>query len=216
MAGCLTLFLHGLLILALAGFCGCASTPSEQKSATVVKSVEDPETQILRDGVEAFKKSDYNRASALFEAVIEQTRNDVILRRALYSLACCKLAQAQGCSDVYQAIVIWNRWEKLRPRDYDGEDPLMLSPFLTQLNAWKTTSTPVYVEHFPASNKLEMCRDSLDKRQKEILQLKSKLESSQRETADLRTRIKKLKEQINSLEAIHREIQQKKKEVSSQ
>lgn len=215
-AGRLTLFLHAVLLLMATGICGCASTPAVQQSAPVVRSAGDPELEILRDGMAAFKNGDYNNASAKFEALIEGTQNSLILRRALYALACCKLAQAENRNDVVEALLIWNRWEKLKPTDKDGEDPLMLSPFLNQIGSWKTSTAPVYIQNFSGSNKLESCREALDKKQKEVQQLKSKLESNQRETADLQARIKKLKEQINSLEAIHREIQQKKKEVSSQ
>lgn len=216
-AGYLTLFLHGLWLLTAAGTCGCASTPAVQPSVIVTQSAVDPELEILRDGMAAFSNGDYNDASVRFETLIGQTQNQLILRRALFALACSKLAQAESCNDVAEAMVVWNRWKKLRPMDDDDrEDPSMLSPFLTQINSWKTPTAPVYIPRVAASNKLESCREALDKRQKEVQQLKSKLDSRQRETAELQARIKKLKEQINSLEAIYREIQQKKKEVSSQ
>lgn len=215
-AGCLTLFLHGVWLLTAAGICGCASTPAVQQSIPMTQSMVDPEWEILRDGMAAFKNGDYNDASARLESLIGQTQNQLILRRALFALACSKLAQAESCHDVAEALVVWNRWKTLRPTDDDdGEDPSMLSPFLHQISTWKTSTVPVYVTHVSGSNKLESCREALDKRQKEVQQLKSKLDSRQRETAELQARIKKLKEQINSLEAIYREIQQKKKEVSS-
>lgn len=215
-ADCLALFLYSVLLLTVTGICGCTSTASVRQSTPVVRSVEDPELEILRDAMAAFKNKDYNAALAGFETLIGQTPNSLIRRKALYGLACCKLAQAENRNDVAAALPAWNRWEKLRPRDTREEDPSMLSPFLRQVSLWPTPATPVYIRHDAAAHKLENCRDTLDKRQNEVQQLKSQLQSKQRETADLRARIKKLKEQINSLEVIYREIQQKKKEVSSQ
>jgi polyhydroxyalkanoate synthesis regulator phasin len=62
---------------------------------------------------------------------------------------------------------------------------------------------------------VEICKTALDRKQREALQIKSKYESKQKEVEFLRNRIEKLKGQINSLEKIHLEIQEKKKEVSS-
>jgi len=212
----LILFLNGVFIFAALGCFGCVSTPQDRKPVALTNVTEDKDIQILQDGMEAFAQEDYNEASAKFEALIEQTNNDVIMRRALYALACTKFAQAENNKDLNQALDIWNRWEKLRYKEYTAEDPLMLSPYFNQMSSSSVSPTSAFFNYGAKINKGESSKTMLEKKQKEIQYLKSKLESKERETESLQIRIKKLKEQINSLEAIHREIQEKKKEVSSQ
>ena len=195
---------------------GCASTSEMHTQLHKEARAESTEMSILQEGIEAFSEGDYNRALDLFEALSRQTQNVVILRRTLYALACTRLAQAQDENDFNQALLAWNRWMKLKPKAIGFEDPLMISPFLEYI-----ASTGILMQADDSldnseTRTVETCKAALDRKKKEIQHIKSKFDSKQNELVLLRSRIEKLKEQINSLEQIHLEIQEKKKEVSSQ
>ncbi len=201
------------LISTFFGLYGCSSAPTRGK-AVERNCFED--NAKLQDGMDAFYREDYNGAAAIFEALSRRTKNKVVLRRALYGLACTKLAEARNESDVKEAILVWNRWKRLNSTRLEPEDPLMLSPFFDKMmapdNLLSTSCTPDDTE----LKSIESCESLLNKKKKEIQSMKSKLEARQEDIESLHKKIQKLKLQIESLEAIHLEIQEKKKEVTSQ
>jgi len=206
---------YATILLALMALWGCSSTHDAHTQLQWTASAEDAETNMLQEGIEAFSRGNYNSALDLFETLSRQTQNVVVLRRTLYALACAKLAQAKDENDLNQALLAWNRWIRLKPEGTGLEDPLMISPFLEYIatsGALTQANDPIDVDE---AETVEICKAALDRKKKEIQLMKSKFDSKQKEVQFLRNRIEKLKGQINSLEKIHLEIQEKKKEVSS-
>jgi len=208
-------FTYGAMFFAVMSLCGCSSTPAARTQLQTKAETESAEMNILQEGIEAFSRGDYNTALDLFEALSRQTQNSVMLRRTLYGLACVKLAQAQEQNDLEEALLAWRRWINLKPKKTGFEDPLMITPFLEFIASSRLLTQANDSVDVDEAQTVEICKTALDRKQREALQIKSKYESKQKEVEFLRNRIEKLKGQINSLEKIHLEIQEKKKEVSS-
>lgn len=206
-------FLELSLVGACFGLYGCTTAPTAGK---VVEPHCLADNAGLKDGMDAFHRRDYNGAAAIFATISHQTQNKVVLRRALYGLACAKLAEARDESDVNEAILVWNRWKRLNSSGLEPEDPMMLSPFFDRMKSIDSLSATSCTPNDAGLEAMESCKTMLNRKDKEIQHVKSKLEAEQENIQTLQKRIQKLKLQIESLEAIHLEIQEKKKEVTSQ
>lgn len=213
----LTLVLIYLLELSLIsiffGLYGCSSAPTQNKT---VERDGFADNARLQDGMDAFCREDYNGAAAIFDALSRQTKSKVVQRRALYGLACARLAEARNESAVNEAILIWNRWKRLSSSRIESEDPRMLTPFFDNMTFIDSLSSTSCTPNESGLEYMESCKTLLNSKEKEVQRVKSKLEARQKDIKTLQKKIEKLKLQIESLEAIHLEIQEKKKEVTSQ
>ena len=208
-------FLTAVLAAVLIGLMGCASTQEVETAKEYVAVAENPELDQLQDGLDAFARGDFSTALFIFEYLSRRTEDKVILRRALYGAATSRLALAKDESSLRQALAAWSQWERLATKELGFEDPLMLSPFLKQVESREIYTDPAYAISEAKSYNAEACQSALNKKQKDLQKLKVRLDSAQKDNEYLRNRIYKLRNQIDSLEAIHLEIQEKKKEVSS-
>ena len=112
--------------------------------------------------------------------------------------------------------MLWDAWDQLMPPKMGPEDPRMLTPFLQRMilsqaseeEEKKEKEKEKEKEKDVKSQEESACRSIIRSRDKKIQELTSKLETTEKE-------VQTLKHQIDSLEAIHQKIQEKKKEVSS-
>ncbi len=199
-------FIFGAIFvtLELIGTTGCV-LPTNMPEI-IKKSVQlDADAITLDRGYDAFKNKEYKKALEIFGILSQLAEEKKIRRKALYGLACTRLILAENINDLNESIILWDAWSQLAPDEIEGEDPRMLRPLLDR-------------KAFPGSknrtkkrlviNKNKVSLKALQVKEKEINDLQEKLKTMENE-------IQILKHQMNSLEAIDQEIQQKKQEISS-
>jgi hypothetical protein len=207
-----------VVLLLGSGIVGCAMMeqfPNSEKQQT-----REAEEAYFQEGVMAFERGDYSDASKHFEKLTHTSKNDEIRRKALYGAACIELLEARDAQQISAAMVHWNLWSRTRPINAKVEDPRMLTPFLDRVASFVETN------NFENAEKL---KGILAKKEAENKNLRDQLAaakaaqsgaaSSKSCKEKLKTKdkqIEELKKQIEGLEEIHREIQEKKKEVSPQ
>jgi hypothetical protein len=160
----------------------------------------------------AFRKRDYEKAMAVFEALSETAENSTLSRRALYALASTRLILAHTPDEFSEALGLWDCLSQQVLTEIDGEDPRMVTPFLERLappsipDAGFTKVNKS--ERSSAGGNLIVFKNLLQAKDKELERMKARLDGREKE-------VKRLKTQIESLEAIHRKFQERKQEVSS-
>jgi hypothetical protein len=187
------------LAVVLAGFlAGCAQSvsppppvlaapathpPQEESQAATVD--EDPR---YVDAVTAYRAGDLEVAASLFAQVREASLDEPARRRALYGLACAKLATAQDDKELARAKGLWEMWLSESPHGGDGEDPAFMAAVLAQYR-------PVFqLKEIKASCERE-CDKRLQEKEEEVRRI--------------------IQRQVQALEEIHRQIQEKKKGLSN-
>lgn len=142
----------------------------------------------------AFWSGDYKIAAALFENLGATQQEKALRSRALFGLACTRLASARTEEDLVVARTAWREWELAAVGESCDTDARLLGPFLSNPKLFAPVREPVRdvakaAPAKPGAGELELSR-RLQEKEKEVLQLQR---------------------QIKALEAIHREIQAKKK-----
>jgi hypothetical protein len=200
------IFCGGILMTFIGGgIWGCASL-KKPLLFYECPHVNESELQSWEYGMKAFKDGDYQKALKLFETLSKEVKNETLRRRSLYVLACIRLIQAKDADQFKNAMISWDVWSRLVPMERDDEDPRMLAPLLQGIASL----------HMRAAGKGKALRPGNDKACKELLRVKEKKIEDLLKTLDIRRhQIEDLRHKIEALETIHREIQEKKKEVSS-
>jgi hypothetical protein len=177
---------------------GCAAK-------SVTRDVPPVDTKVARDreapadtsaydwAAAVFARGEYRRAAELFDALSADAVDPALRRRAAFGSACSLLAAVETRDDFKAAKAKWKQWEALAAAENmgssSGEDPKMLSPWLKNLR-------------HPAENR-EAAKTA-----------KADADCAKR-LAEKEKEVKLLTNQIKALEKIHREIQERKKELSS-
>ncbi|MEF3695882.1 hypothetical protein [Desulfolutivibrio sp.] len=189
--------LAAVAAMAVGLFSGCAPIASPPPPVTASPPVapqsreetprpaEDPG---YLDAVSAFQSGDMERAASLFEQVSQAALDEPSRRRALYGLACARLTMAQDEKELAKARSLWETWRAESPPGGDGEDPKFMAGILSQ-----------YRPAFLVKDIKAACDKECDKR------LLEKEEEVRRI----------IQRQVQALEEIHREIQEKKKGLSN-
>ncbi|MGO9017331.1 MAG: hypothetical protein ACLQVJ_03175 [Syntrophobacteraceae bacterium] len=194
----------GLVIFLLIYGSFSFSLAAEEKSACSDSIRRDVEREALKDAVNAFNASDYQRAKIGFEILSESTQDPEISRQALFGLSSVKLVLADTSDEYADAISSWKKWSSQVKSLQGCEDPRMMTPFLLRLQ----TSVGSLTESKGRRAAREIdSRVILQTKQKEMQTLMSKLELRERE-------IRRLRHQLESLEEIHRKYQEKKQEAT--
>lgn len=179
---------------------GAACTPKKSAEITlepVAQVVADPESLDVNtayaEGLQAFWAGDYKNAALLFDSLVRRQDDQTLRSKALFSLACARLAGADNPDDLKAAREIWLEWEKGASGTPPQADPRMLTPFVRRAKFFalpKEQAAGVKPQApKSASGEQELLR-RLQEKDKEV---------------------QHLQKQIKALEAIHREIQEKKK-----
>lgn len=145
-------------------------------------------------GMDAYWSGDYKTAAVLFDSLAKRSDDHPFRARSLFALACAKLAGAQTQADYVLALAAWNDWEAAFSGPDGQADPRMLTPFLRGAKLFAPARDgreprPQPVQAKPAASDSDLSR-RLQEKEKEVLTLQK---------------------QLKALEAIHREIQEKKK-----
>ncbi len=184
-----------LVVAATGLFTGCAEKapppPSQPASAPVVQPEETPqkaEDPRYVDAVTALLGGDAELAATLFERALQEAGDESSRRRSLYGLACARLLLAQDEKELAKAKLLWETWRASSPPGGDGEDPRLMAGIL-----------PNYRPAFLLKDMRAACEKECDKR----------LQEKEEEVRRI------IQRQVQALEEIHREIQEKKKGLST-
>jgi hypothetical protein len=144
------------------------------------------------EGMQAFWTGNFKTAAVLFENLAGRVDEQTFRARALYGLACARLAGAQNQADMDVALAVWQEWQVISTGSADRADPRMLTPFLRNPRIFNLVKEPRDSRPQPArqtAGEQDLAKRLQDKEKQVLL----------------------LQKQIKALEAIHQEIQEKKK-----
>jgi len=174
------------------GAAGCARKPAPEAEAAIPPNPEETLgwNNSYAKAMRAFQTGDFQSAAALFERLAAKDDDPAHAAKALYGQACSLLAKAQSPEDMAAALAVWRKWQEIPNGPVHLVDPRMLTPFLENPNLFVQRGEPERQRPQPQ----KPGEPDLTKR----LQEKEK-------------RIQLLQKQLKALEAIHQEIQEKKK-----
>jgi len=174
------------------GAASCAHTPQATQAAP--HEAAHPETPIVSEAyakaMQAFTAGDFQSAAALFESLASpesQACGPECRAKAMYGLACSLLAKAASREDMDAALAVWQQW---RTMANDQGDARMLTPFLQSPNIFPEQKGQ------PQGQRSKSAASDQD--------LAKRLQAKEKQ-------VQLLRKQIKALEAIHQEIQEKKK-----
>ena len=84
---------------------------------------------VYTEGLHSFWNGDYKVAATLFESLARRPDDHSLRTKALFGLACAKLAGAATPEDMKAAQAAWRDWEQASGSEYQA-DPRMLTPFV--------------------------------------------------------------------------------------
>jgi len=142
------------------------------------------------EGLSAFWSGNYASAAALFESMARRLDDQLLRAKALYGLACSRLAGARNEEDFRAAKAVWQEWEIASSGNVHQADPRMITPFLMNPRIFQSVVREAKPQAARVSHADSELAKRLQEKEKEVLNLQK---------------------QIKALEAIHREIQAKKK-----
>jgi hypothetical protein len=195
---------------------GCGSLPKAAPAGEQVQSL-GPESGSASwaEGLSAFEREDYQEATKIFGALSKNATTGELRRKALYALACTRLMMAQNRDDFNAAWNLLELWSQTAPVNLNDEDPRMLTPVLSRfapttrpaVAPFQSAVQPSGVPNKAASiSAIKVVKDK---------ECEKQLRESDKEVQRLKKQIKTLRHQLEALETIHRNIQEKKKEVSN-
>jgi len=164
------------------------------------------------DAMQAYQAADYRKALFLFEILSTTTSDEIMRRRALFAAVSTRFLIARSHTEYLEALAQWESWTRLLPTLSECEDPRLLTPFLIRMTPpagpGKSAPAPPKAVKSMTYSSLLNCKEALQNREKELEQMRSRLAGRDRE-------IRRLRNQITTLEEIHLKFQEKKQEASS-
>lgn len=180
-----------LLILPLAlSMAACARQPHAAVAEAVAPppainvDVLDTDTA-YSEALNAFWQGEYKEAATVFESLFNRVEDQALRNKFLFGLACARLAAADTPEDFRKAREIWVTWVEGAPGVNQQVDSRMLTAFLNNPHLFAPPREPKVVKA-PDMD----CAKRLQDKEKEVMNLHK---------------------QIKALEAIHYEIQEKKR-----
>ena len=195
----------------------------ENPSTRQLQAAQETEQAHLVGAHQAFMAGDYEKARALF-ASAQHAQNAEMARQALYGLACTQLVAAQTPQEYRQGVKLWESWAEFCEMNTKGEDPRLLAPLLPRMAPRPQPAIappPVDVEAIKAEaeKEIDAQRQTNKTLQAQVAELEKEvqiLSYFEEYSRNLEIEIQTLRHQIQTLQAIDQNIQQKKQEISNQ
>lgn len=144
---------------------------------------EDPIETRLAEGVQLFEQGEYEKAQDVFEEVMGQAENFRLKGRVVYNLACIRLLRADTLKEMKKAAELLDGWQKTHGKEDAAGSPILAIAAL--------------------ENQVIVLEKEVRKRLGQQRQAR-KIIATQEEL------VKKLQHQISELEAIDKQLQEKK------
>lgn len=187
----LMLLIGVFLVLTGAGIWGCTWFQNKPILGEDTR-VHTDELQSWAHGVKAFQDGDFKKAYKHFDSLSRRAGEENLRHQGLYGVACTSLVLARNVDELNVAMKHWDAWSRSNSAKMEFEDPRMLTPLLERFAA-------LYLR---AASDEETSETDDDQRYKMLLREKDR-------------EIQNLRHKLEALEAIHREMEEKKKEMSS-
>jgi hypothetical protein len=209
-----------VLSFAVAAVTSCASVPGVKTNQESVESrtARQADARTWDEAMDAFQKKEYEKAAPLFESLSRNSESETLRQKALYGLACTRLILAHTQDELDNAVATWDVWNHGGPAAKDSEDPRLLTPLIERITHQEAAAgasaktlnqdEKMLYKNASTSKDLATYKNLLQAKDRELERVKARLLVKERE-------VRHLKGQIDSLEAIHLKIQEKKKEISS-
>jgi hypothetical protein len=222
-----------ILLFAGLGLPGCALIQSETASRTRLEEGvgrsqeklqgEEKDLALWEDGMRAYDRWDYAMARGAFEALSKSAATEDMRLTALYALAATRLNMAQNPADYKAGMDILELWSQVSPKGMYDEDPRMLIPLLQRTIPLELSPQPTQTgqsANGPKGLKGGEFRKNASKDVVKIIKARDKesesiLRDREKEIKSLKHQVWMLRQQMEALETIHREIQEKKEQVSN-
>lgn len=208
---------------ALSLICGCHGTEPPPSPPPI-----DPARVALTRAAEAFRDGDYPGAVALFSRMMAELHFPA-KADALYGLACARLLMAETPAQREEALSLWGEWSVRHgdppPNPMEPPDPAREISFLFQKRLLERLEESDLRAELPEPNvpdnapredrpapppgqaqNVGALREQLRRKEKEIQHLR-------RQNVRMSKAIQGLKDQIQAIEDIHQDINEKKKEM---
>lgn len=160
----------------------------------------------LEIGTSAFQQGDFARAADIFASLSESLPSEEGKRKALYGLACSRLAMAKDKESFKEAMDLWETWQERVRVELGNEDPRMLTQVLRKITLWAPSGEVKTRKPSPPPASMG----------KHVLTKEDEIRQKEEEIRIRDEQIERLREQIEALENIHRDIEKKKKGAASQ
>ncbi len=213
------------VLLVLVGLCllgGCPLVEAPNQTFRKTAEIRREEANLAAAHT-AFEKGHYTKARALFAAT-QHAQDADLARHALYGLACTQLVAAQTPQEYAEARKLWDSWAELQNPPLKGEDPRLLGKLLANAAPKEPTliSPPLASGKEAGAQAQKLIQ--AQRRQTEVLEAKLALMEKEIKvlnyfkeySRNLEEEIRTLRHQIESMQAIDQNIQQKKQEISNQ
>lgn len=157
-----------------------------------------PEMQQLRTGEQAFESGDFDTAETIFLEVATSDTSVQTKNTALYNLACTRIITADNFDKFIQAINLFNDWHSTYPATVYMENPnLIVSALTSRSLVFHLDRLILEQEHESALSQSSNNQKIISRQRMEIQNLKHNLQT--------------LQHQIDELEVIDQQLQEKKK-----
>jgi len=232
--------LQGLLFSALFVLCGCGFQPAKYVPWWGPDYVGTEFREQLAEGNRFFGDGDYESAETVFQN-LQQSENPIVIRQALYGLACSRFMLAEDRQEYIDAIEILELWRRISSTGLEREDPRMLLevfpealPSAPEGGSQGASSGEKHflvrvLDYEKEIGDLENRLAGLKKQIKEIERQKGSIksmeaameameeamEASENTARIMEAELLKLREQIQTIETIDQEIREKKQGISS-
>lgn len=180
---------HAFLSLILFTLTGCSTSQLAVSFS--------PEMQRLREGEREFEKGNYQNAENIFQEIATSNENKQARNTALYNLTCARIMTAADSDDFLSAVHLLDNWQHSSPGYIYVENPNMV------VAALKARAGMILEDKAAIEEERDSAYSQVKKNKKIIARYK-------RQIVDLNSRLETLQHQIQELEAIDSQLQEKK------
>lgn len=170
------------------------------------------EAQLLRDGEKAFLLGNYEKAEELFLQVYNSESESQYKNTARYNLACTRMITAENSKTFKEAFSYLTDWKKPYHSGFYTENPTLVVTALKKSGSKiRQQADLLKAENRKLTKALEGQNSEIDNLEQNISNLRTLLTSYQEDSISAQEMIETLQRQINELEVIDQQLQEKKK-----
>jgi len=232
--------LRGLLFSALFVLSGCGFQPAKYVPWWGPDYAGKELREQLGEGNRFFADGNYESAQTVFQN-LQRSENPVVIRQALYGLACSRFMLAEDRQEYVDAIEILGLWRRISSTGLEHEDPRMLLDVfpkaLPPAPEGESQGASSEEKHFLVRvldyekergdledrvaglkgqiKELERQKGSIKSMEAAMKAMEKAMEASEDTARTMETELFKLREQIQTIETIDQEIREKKQGISS-
>ncbi len=219
---------------------GCGLHPAKYLTMGEERASQRLQAQV-DEGNRLFFEGSYKDAETVFQS-LQQSGSTVVMRQALYGLACTRFMLAKNKQEYLDAVKILERWRQMAPASFEEEDPRMLIALfpgvlsghpeedqsgtvsaeggsLMRILNYEKEISDLESEISSQQKKIEALEKqtgSMKAMQESMKKMQDTIKAKEDATKAMEEELVKLRSQIKTFESIDQEIQEKKQGISPQ